>query len=274
LIQGRLRELVALGLRLTGFDNVGRRNALELGTAELTFSLPDLPAAFDGYRILHVSDPHLEMFEGLSERIAEAAARIEAELCVMTGDYRASWRTPMDRVYPPLENLVAAARRPDGILAILGNHDPASIGPRIAAMGVTLLANRSARIARGGDSLVFLGVEDRHYRQTQAGRAALAAPREGFTIGLVHSPRYASLAARGGVALYLCGHTHAGQVCLPGRIPLMRPRGCWTRMGGTWRVGRMQGYTNAGAGCSVLPVRFNCPPEIARITLRREEART
>jgi predicted MPP superfamily phosphohydrolase len=273
MIQGRIRDAVALGLRLTRLDRVGRRNALDLATNELTFSFPDLPAAFDGYRVLHVSDPHLEMFEGLSERIAETAALVEAELCVMTGDYRASWRTPMERVYPPLENLVAAARRPDGILAVLGNHDPASLAPRLAAMGVTLLGNTSSLIARGGDSIVFLGVEDRHYRQTQAGRAALMAPREGFTIALVHSPRYAAVAGRSGITLYLCGHTHAGQVCLPGRISLMRPGGCWTRMGGRWRVGRMQGYTNAGAGTSVLPVRFNCPPEIARITLRRGEAR-
>jgi predicted MPP superfamily phosphohydrolase len=73
--------------------------------------------------------------------------------------------------------------------------------------------------------------------------------------------------------LYLCGHTHAGQVCLPGRISLYRPSGCRIRMGGVWRVGDMHGYTSAGAGTSMLPVRFNCPPEIARITLRRREPR-
>jgi hypothetical protein len=258
---------------MTGFEAVGKRNALAIGRTELVFAFPDLPAAFDGYRILHVSDPHLEMFEGLSRRIVEVTSDVDAELCVMTGDYRASWRTPMERVNPALEALVAAARRPDGIIAVLGNHDPASLGPRIADMGVTVLANASAAVARGGERLNFLGIEDRHYRQTNAGRAALAAPRDGFTVALVHSPRYARLAGSRGIALYLCGHTHAGQVCLPGRIAVMRPGGCRTRMGGLWSVGDMQGYTNAGAGTSVLPVRFNCPPEIVRITLRRGEPR-
>src|SRR5262249_44960660 len=116
----------------------------------------------------------------------------------------------------------------------------------------------------------FVGIDDRSYRRTRAGRAALAGPfADAFCVALVHSPRYAADAARAGIRLYLCGHTHAGQVCLPGRIAVYRPQECWTRMGGPWRIGEMQGYPSAGAGVSMLPIRFNCPGEITRITLRR-----
>jgi predicted MPP superfamily phosphohydrolase len=139
-------------------------------------------------------------------------------------------------------------------------------------MGATVLVNRSHTIARGTDRLRFVGIDDRRYRRTASGRAALAGPHDGFSIALIHSPRYAVDAGQAGIALYLCGHTHAGQVCLPGAIAIWRPRGCATRMAGTWRVNGMQGFTSAGAGASMLPVRFNCPGEIARITLRRGPA--
>jgi predicted MPP superfamily phosphohydrolase len=247
------------------------KNALAIRRTELVFAFPDLPREFDGYRLLHLTDLHLHHLSGLTERIAELVSVTEAELCVMTGDYRPHWRMPMPPVIDALRSVVGAVRAPDGICAVLGNHDPAALAESIAAMGVAMLVNGNHEIARGTGVLRFVGIDDRRYHRTGAGRAALAAQRDdgGFTIGLIHSPRYATDAANAGIRLYLCGHTHAGQVCLPGRIALYRPRECWTRMGGAWRVGQMQGYTSAGAGVSMLPVRFNCPGEIARITLRR-----
>lgn len=268
MIQGRLRDLAAVSLRVTGLEARGKRNALAIRRTEVTFSFPDLPPAFDGYRLLHLTDLHLEFLPGLTERICELAAE-EADLCVMTGDYRASWRMPIARAIRGLECVVGAVRARDGILAVLGNHDPAALAGPLAGMGATVLVNRSQTIARGSDRLRFVGVDDRYYRRTRAGRAALAGPHGDFSIALIHSPRYAADAGRAGIALYLCGHTHAGQVCLPGTIAIWRPRDCATRMAGTWRVNGMQGFTSAGAGVSMLPVRFNCPGEVARITLRR-----
>jgi len=270
-IQGRLRDLAALSLRLSGLDRVGMRNALAIRRTEVTFTFPDLPREFDGYRLLHLTDLHLGLFPGMAERIAELAAD-EAELCVMTGDYRASWRMSLDRTIALLTPVVGAVRATDGILAVLGNHDPAALAEPLQDMGATVLVNRSHTIARGAARLRFVGIDDRRYRRTPAGCAALAGPHEGFSIALIHSPRYAKDAGRAGIALYLCGHTHAGQVCLPGAIAIWRPRQCATRMAGRWRVGQMQGYTSAGAGVSKLPVRFNCRGEIARITLRRGAA--
>jgi predicted MPP superfamily phosphohydrolase len=269
-IQGRLRDIAAASLRATGLEARGMKNALAIRRTEHTFFFPDLPRAFDGYRLLHLTDLHLGFFPGLSERVIELAAD-EADLCVMTGDYRAHWRMPMDRVIAALGRVVGAVRAPDGIVAVLGNHDPASLAAPLSDMGATVLVNRRHAVARGADRLTFVGVDDRRYHRTATGRAALAGPRDGFSIALIHSPRYAAEAGRAGIALYLCGHTHAGQVCLPGAVAVWRPRECRTRMAGRWRVKGMQGFTSAGAGVSLLPVRFNCPGEVARITLRRGE---
>ena len=258
-------------MRLTGLKRVGMRNALAIRRTERSFTFSSLPREFDGYRLLHLTDLHLGMFPGLTERIAELASA-DCDLCVMTGDYRASWRTPPEAVEPALATVMGSVRAADGMIAVLGNHDPSRLAEPLARFGATVLMNQRHVLTRGGDRIELVGVNDRYYRRTDAGRQTLAAPREGFSIALVHSPRYAEDAGRAGIDLYLCGHTHAGQVCLPGRIPIWRPRECATRMAGPWRVRNTQGFTSAGAGTSMLPVRFNCAGEIARITLRRGAA--
>jgi predicted MPP superfamily phosphohydrolase len=86
---------------------------------------------------------------------------------------------------------------------------------------------------------------------------------------LVHSPEAALLAAEAGFALYLCGHTHGGQICLPGGIPVITNIQYRRRFAsGPWRCGEMIGYTSRGLGTSGLPVRFFSRGEIALITLR------
>jgi len=265
-----LIDLTALGLRATGLYGRGVRNALDIRLRDVDVAFPALPASFDGYRLLHLSDFHFGKLPGLTERIIETAARATADLCVMTGDYRPTMRTDPATVLPAVAALRGAVGARDGIVAVLGNHDLASMADPIARLGITVLRNRSTEIARGIDTVRIVGVDDRHYHPTEAGRAALASSGPGYTIALVHSPRYARWAARAGVALYLCGHTHGGQICLPGGIPIVLPRGAGRRRAsGQWREGAMQGYTSPGAGVSGAPVRFNCRGEIVRITLRR-----
>jgi uncharacterized protein len=80
---------------------------------------------------------------------------------------------------------------------------------------------------------------------------------------LVHSPEIIPEAARAGVDYYLCGHTHGGQMCLPGSVPLLTNASCARKyVGGVWQHENMAGYTSRGTGSSCLPVRFCCPPEI------------
>ena len=100
-------------------------------------------------------------------------------------------------------------------------------------------------------------------------RLCVTAP-PGFRIALVHSAEIADHAAAAGFGLYLCGHTHGGQICLPnGRSLFTRLRRCHFGARGEWRAGAMIGYTSNGLGVGEVPLRFNCRGEIAMITLRR-----
>ena len=104
---------------------------------------------------------------------------------------------------------------------------------------------------------------------TDAARQALAGAPEGFKIALIHSPELADAAAENGYQLYLAGHTHGGQVCLPGGWPIITHMNRYRRYArGLWRHGDMRGYTSTGVGVSGLPVRFNTRGEVALITLR------
>ncbi len=114
------------------------------------------------------------------------------------------------------------------------------------------------------------GTDDVHYYYTDAARAALEAAPKGFKIALIHSAELADAAAEAGFSLYLSGHTHGGQVCLPGGLPIITHMSRHRRYAsGLWRHGSMTGYTTTGIGVSGLPVRFNTRGEAVLITLRR-----
>jgi predicted MPP superfamily phosphohydrolase len=154
------------------------------------------------------------------------------------------------------------------VLAILGNHDEANMAQELAEMGARMLINEAVKIAGG---FWAIGVDDAHYYGCDDLSTPLAAvPGGAFKLLLAHTPELYAEAADAAIDLYLCGHTHAGQVRLPHWGPLMINATCpkaYTQ--GRWRRGSTVGYTSAGVGCSLLPVRYNCPPEIAVIELAR-----
>jgi predicted MPP superfamily phosphohydrolase len=115
------------------------------------------------------------------------------------------------------------------------------------------------------------GIDDAHYyRVDNIEKAAGSIPPQSVSILLSHTPEIYKQAAHAGFDLFFCGHTHGGQICLPGGFPLTLDARCPRRLGyGSWRHGEMQGYTSAGAGTSIVEVRINCPPEIVLHTLKR-----
>jgi predicted MPP superfamily phosphohydrolase len=154
-------------------------------------------------------------------------------------------------------------------LAILGNHDPVEMVEILEARGFEVLVNRSRVVERGGASLRVTGLDDVHNFYTEAARTVLAASGDGG-IALVHSAELADVAAQAGYGLYLAGHTHGGQICLPGGKPVFTQLArCKHAAVGLWRQGRMTGYTSCGLGVSDPPVRFNCRGEVTIFTLRR-----
>jgi hypothetical protein len=247
----------------------GARMALRLDLTALTASFPDLPAAYDGYRILHLTDLHLDNIDGTAEAIAERVAAMEADLCVITGDIRDNIHAPLGPLIRQLGHVVDAVRARDGLLGVLGNHDSAAMVPPMEDLGIRVLLNETVSYVRGNDMLHVTGVDDVHRFHTEDARLALQSAPDGFCIALVHSPEVADIAAERH-RLYLTGHTHGGQICLPGGRPLatgMKRHRHLAR--GAWRHGDMVGYTSRGLGACVLPFRTYCPGEVVTVTLRK-----
>jgi hypothetical protein len=274
---GPLKDLAistfATVMRGAGLYGVGRRNTLGVRRVDLDVYCTDLPPEFDGFRLLHISDPHFDLCDGLTEAICAAVADSPADVCVMTGDYRAEVRGPYQQVIPALASVLSVVQTPAGVWATLGNHDCVDMARPIEDLGIGLLVNEATVLRRGAARLRLVGLDDVHCFHTPLADEALAthAPNQDgvWSIALVHSPDMATVASRHGYGLYLCGHTHGGQVCLPGGYaPLSHLDSHRHLVRGAWRVGRMHGYTSCGAGASSVPLRYFTRSEVTRLTLR------
>lgn len=260
----------AWAMRLVGLYSRGRRNALSPLLVERTFAFRDLPPAFDGYRILQISDPHLDCLPELAAVARDMLAGVTVDVVALTGDIRGKRHKPLTAATEPLTDLLAGVTTRDGVVAILGNHDPSMMAEALERLGITTLLNESITVERGRDRVVMTGLDDVHRFYTPAAAEALTAAPHGFRIALVHSAEIADHAATAGFDLYLCGHTHGGQICLPGgRSVVSQLRRCRFGARGEWRAGSMIGYTSNGLGVGEVPLRFNCRGELAVITLRR-----
>ena len=261
-----------LALKLCGVWQRGLANGLDIRYHTVELGLARLPRAFDGYRILQISDPHFDASDRLAEAIVRTVAGREVDLCVLTGDFRNAERGPFTQtaILEPLAAIRQSVRAGDGFLATLGNHDVSDMVAPFRRIGLTVLINRTHHLHRGAQALALTGIDDVHRYYTPAASASLAAhDRQAFGIALAHSPEMAGEAAAAGHDLYLCGHCHGGQVCLPGGRPvithLSRHRDLYA---GLWRYGEMWGYTSRGAGLADPPVRFNCQGEVTEFRLR------
>ena len=259
-----------LGLRLTGQHERGLRNARTLVVREIEHDLPRLPRAFDGLRILHLSDLHLDGMPELTGLILEALGDRRFDLCVLTGDYRTELHGPLRTVMRSMQDLIMGIRADLGILGVLGNHDDCHMVAPLEAMGVRMLINEQLVLERGDARVTIIGTDDVHYYYTdQALHALERAGDAAFSIALVHSPEMYDAAGDSGVDLYLCGHTHAGQIALPGGIPVITHLQRGRRyVKGIWRYRSMRGVTHGGTGTSGIPIRFNTRGEILIHTLR------
>jgi len=260
--------------KLTGLQEKGLRNALNVRVVEQTFYFPDLPPSFDGFRILLLTDLHLDGLPDLTTEIVRQVREMEVDLCLVGGDIRMKTYGPMASCLRQLRCLLPHVYSRHGIFGVLGNHDCIEMAVDMEESGLTMLINDSWEIRCNGESLWVVGVDDPHYyRVDDAERAFRGVPEQSFKIFLAHSPEAYKKAVAFRPQLYLCGHTHGGQICLPGRGPIFTnsraPRftavGCWQYKG-------MTGYTSCGAGASGVPLRFNCPGEISLIRLHRGTA--
>jgi len=154
---------------------------------------------------------------------------------------------------------------------VLGNHDTLALADAVQEAGLRILLNEGTALDVNGAALWLAGVDNPHIFHLHDLDAAFSgAPENAFRVLLAHSPEIADEAAEKGAQLFLCGHTHGGQIRLPYWGPIYANAPCPAeRSMGCWRAGMMAGHTSPGLGNTNALVRFNCPPEATLLTLRR-----
>jgi hypothetical protein len=260
---------VTAALKLTGLYWRARKNAERIEVRHHDIPLCNLPTSFEGFTILHLSDLHVDMNDGAMQRLIELLPDVAYDACVLTGDYRGKTYGPFDAAVEGLRQVRAQLRGP--VFGVLGNHDTIRMVPALEDMGIQMLLNESEMLVRGGQCVHMVGIDDAHYyRVDNLEKAVLQVPDDEFSILLSHTPEIYRQAAHAGFDLLLSGHTHGGQICLPGAIPITLDAVLPRRMGaGPWKYCNMVGYTSVGVGSSIVAVRINCPPEITVHHLRR-----
>jgi uncharacterized protein len=256
-------------LKLAGLYERGKRNAERILVRHNEVRFKQLPPLFDGFSILHISDVHADMNETAMRNLVELVVDLRYDLCALTGDFRGKTYGPFEAALDGVSRVRAHLKGP--VYGVLGNHDTIQMVPGLEDMGIRMLLNESDAIERDGQRIYISGIDDAHFfRVDNIEKAASQIPPGEFSVLLSHTPEIYRQAAHAGFNFLLSGHTHGGQICLPGSIPITLDSVLPRRMGsGPWQYHDMIGYTSVGAGSSVVAVRFNCPPEITLHRLRR-----
>lgn len=255
----------------------------------VTVPLANLPPALDGFNIAQLSDLHCGPVVSAAHirHGVDLALSLRPDLIALTGDF-------VTRSAHYITSCAAELRRlraPRGVFAVLGNHDvwterSGFIIDNLRAIGITTLINSHCAFKVGSAWLCVLGVDDvwsgrPNLRAAFKGAPAQArghlqeasqrAPEDAVRLLLAHEPDFVEEAAHHHIALQLSGHSHGGQVRLPGIGALVLPAFAVKYPMGLQQVpgSSTQVYTNRGLGLVNPPVRFNCPPEVTLLTLRR-----
>jgi predicted MPP superfamily phosphohydrolase len=256
-------------LKITGFYRKGYGNAKTIKVTELTLSFPNLPAAFNGFRVLHLSDLHIDSLPGFVTVVTKKLRGLGFDICLMTGDYRRDISGSISQILKPMKILSRYIQAPFGTFAVLGNHDTYLMAQHERESGIDLLINESVEITREGQKILITGADDPFSFYTEPAMLCFETRGYDFKIAMVHTSELAYKAEQNKYDLYLCGHTHGGQICLKEGMPLISHQYEGKQFNsGIWKLGRMTGYTSRGVGVSGIPVRFNSPAEITVITLK------
>jgi predicted MPP superfamily phosphohydrolase len=250
----------------------------EISVVTRPIAIDNLPAAFENFRIVQISDLHYDEYSEPSfvARVIGQVNALAPDLVVLTGDFvsfgplgRGFAMGAMERCAEQLSHIACAQR-----FAVMGNHDSVlgapTIRPILAAVGIPLLVNEYVPIERGGERLWLSGIHDPVTHVPNLDTAIPERP-DGPVVLMSHGPDYADTVLqhpRGRlVDLMIAGHTHGGQVRLPFLGPIVLPSGGKKYVEGLFRFERMQLYVNRGIGTTGLPLRLNSPPEVTLLTL-------
>jgi predicted MPP superfamily phosphohydrolase len=235
-----------------------------LGATEATLTVSGLPPALTGVRIALLTDIHHSALVSADDVRAavDLALSLKPDLIVLGGDYVSF----QDRSYMgPVAELLAPLHAPQGVFAILGNHDDDKYMPaELERRGFTVLKDRRERVELRGEALELAGI--RFWTRRRSEVEQVLKNRRGTVLLLAHDPRRLTEAAELNIPAVLSGHTHGGQVVLPGVGALAKAR--FPILQGLGRQANTSIFVSRGIGTVYVPVRINCPPEVALVTLR------
>lgn len=266
-VKNAITDLFEMVLAPLGFWR-SRRLVVE----EIELSIRGLGAAFDGYRIALLTDLHASPLvpRWWLDGAVQKTLALRPDLIALGGDY-----VDDDAAYiPSLREILRPLRAPDGVVAVLGNHDhyvdAAAVRAALAAAGVRELRNAATTITRGDSRLAIVGVGDLHCDVIDFEAALAGTPGDVPRLVLSHHPDvFAYWPAELRLDLMLAGHTHGGQAYLPLIGPPFVPSQFGFRyLAGHYRDGERQLYVSRGVGVSGVPFRWRCPPELTLVVLR------
>jgi predicted MPP superfamily phosphohydrolase len=258
LLATTIGALTGAGVYGTGYERH------HVGMTEVSLPVSGLPPPLDGVRIGFITDiHHSEMVP--ADDVARAIDLLHSakpDLIVLGGDY-VTWG---NRAFlAPVAELLSQLDAPHGVFAILGNHDnERGTATALASRRIQLLRDARTRLGIRHETLELAGL--RFWTNRPADVAKVVRGSRGTTILLAHTPRRLTDAAALGVPAVLSGHTHGGQVVIPGIGPLAARR--FPVVAGLGSLGNTSIFVSRGVGTVYIPVRINCPPEVAVVTLR------
>ena len=236
-----------------------------LGATEATLPVAGLPAALNGLRIALLTDIHHSALVGADDVRAavDLTLSLRPDLIVLGGDYVSF----ADREYVgPVAELLAPLKAPQGVFAILGNHDDEKDMPAaLVRRGFEVLRDERTRVTLRGEALELAGIRFWTRRASEIYERALRNAKDTVLL-LAHDPRRLTEAAKLSIPAVLSGHTHGGQVVLPGVGAVAKAR--FPILQGLGRQDNTSIFVSRGIGTVYVPIRINCPPEVAIITLR------
>jgi uncharacterized protein len=253
---------IRICIKLSGLYGRGHANAAKLRVEYNRIGSTRIPSKFQGFRILQLSDLHVDTSSGAIRALRAMLPELEYDVCVLTGDYRGATHGSYQEAMSGMSDICGVINKP--IYGILGNHDTIRMLPGLEDLGIRMLVNEAVVLEKGTERIHLAGVDDANfYGSDNLEKAAAEIPMDEFSILLSHTPELYQQAAHAEFDLLLSGHTHGGQICLPGGIPMSLDAVLPRAMGaGAWRYQTLTGYTSRGIGTSIVPVRFNCPPEV------------
>jgi len=252
-------------------QEVGRLGeAASVTVEQVQIPLKDLPFALEGFRIVQISDIHIDSYRQI-EVVQEAIALVNSlqpDIIVLAGDYVSRKAEAISELAP----MVASLNAKHGVFAILGNHDiwtnPVLIRDRLEKVGLPVLVNEGVPLRVDKDVIYLAGLDDCWSGQPDLKATLNKLPPGALTILLAHEPDFAdTFALDGRISLQLSGHTHGGQMRLPGHKAIILPPHGKKYDQGLYNVNGMWLYTNRGIGLWPVPYRVNCPAEVTEITL-------